>query len=92
MDRQRAKPDELILGFGAIGNQPAILDIGVGLSDQPFRGALGFRGAPASNTCDAACCADVSDAESDELARRPQLDVKEATAHASADGAQPVLP
>jgi hypothetical protein len=53
MNRHRAERFEQFLSLGAVGHQPAILDMSVGLFDQPLCRVPGSLGAPSSDALDA---------------------------------------
>ena len=61
----------------SVGNQPAVLDVGVTLADQPLLRIPGSALAFAGDALDAALLADVLGAEGLEFALRPNLDVEE---------------
>jgi hypothetical protein len=79
----RGQVCEQLPGLGAVRHEPAILDMGMGLLDQPFRGIPGAGRALTGDPLDTARAADVLHAKRHELGGGPDLDVEEAAATAA---------
>ena len=84
MDRWGTEACEQMLGLDAVWHQTAVLDMSVGLLDQPLGRIPRARRASTGDTLDAAWRADILHAKADELARWPDFNVEEATAASTA--------
>jgi hypothetical protein len=84
MRRCRPKGPEQFLDFLAVRHQTAILNMSVGLFDQPFCRVPGAGGALSGDALDATRYADVLHTECDKLRRWPHLNVEETAAATAA--------